>query len=188
MSAQGQGVDETPYDPQILLGIKTFRQPLWRSVVQAGLFFTIAVIGFSMILGQPPRPDIGWPVAVLGVTLGVLLPGMATYGGRRRVDLYEEGFVVHSLFTTSRHRWTEVSEFTLATVLPGRGMRQAYVVYDVAGDRGLAIRFNRFLTGRGWSLPIGLEPTEIPGNAVTIVLVMNAWRARALSRVADASA
>jgi len=188
VSVQGQGADETPYDPQILLGIRTFRQPMWRSVVQAGLFFTIAVIGFSMILGQPPRPDIGWPVAALGVTLGLLLPGMATYGGRRRVDLYEEGFVVHSLFTTSRHRWSEVSDFTLATVLPGRGMRQAYVVYDVKGDRGLAIRLNRFLTGRGWSLPIGLEPTDIPGNAVTIALVMNAWRQRALVQGSGATA
>ena len=188
MRDQARDANEQQVDPKILLGIRLFRQPPWRSVVQAALFFTVAAIGFSMVLGKPPRPDLGWPIAALGVVLGVVLPSLSTFCGRRRVELFDEGFVVHSLFGTRRHRWSEVSDFTLATLLPGRGMRQAYVVYDAEGDRGLAIGFNRFLTGRGRSLPIGVEPTDIPGNAITVALVMNAWRQRALDAEAAALA
>ncbi|HEY9568996.1 MAG TPA: hypothetical protein VIR38_12960, partial [Thalassobaculum sp.] len=112
--------------------------------------------------------------------LAIAVPALTTFGRRRRVELFDEGFAVHSLVGSRRHRWSEVSDFTLATVLPGRGMRQTYVVYDVIGETGPRAGFNRFLTGRGRSLPIGLEPARLPGNAVTLALTMNAWRQRAV--------
>jgi hypothetical protein len=181
-SAQNDSAEPQPIDPRTLLGINSFGQPIWRAVVQAGLFFTVAGLGVSMALGQPPKPELGWSIALLGAVAGVVLPGLATFGGRRRVELFEEGFVVRSMFHTRQHRWTEVSDFVLATMLPGRGMRQTYVVYDAEGDRGILIRLNRFLSGRGRSLPIGLEPAHMPGNAVTVALTLNAWRERAIDK------
>ena len=172
-------------DPQVLLGITTLRQPTWRSVAQAGLFLTVALIGALLVFGEPPKPDTGWPILLTGLALGIGIPAMTTVGGRRRVDLFEQGFVVHELFVTRRHRWSEVSDFTLATVIPGRSLRQAYVVYDVVGDRGFGTWFNRVLSGRSRSLPTGIEPTDIPGNAVTVALTMNAWRARYLNAEAS---
>lgn len=187
MSRQDQGTGEQPIaDPAILLSLRTFRQPAWRALVQIGLFFTIAAAGLSLALGKPPKPEVGWPLAAFGVVLGIVVPWLTTFGGRRRVELFEDGFVVHGLFRTRRWRWTEVSDFTLATTLPGRGMRQTYVVFDAAGDRGALIRMHKFLSGRGHSLPIGLEPPEFPGNAVTVALTMNAWRERALDNNAMA--
>lgn len=183
-SATGAGAPEV--DDRILLGLRNFRQPGWRALVQCGLFLTIAALGLSMVFGQPSRPELGWPIAVLGLALGILVPGLTTFGGRRRVELSEEGFTVHGLLGRERRRWSDVSEFTLATVLPGRGMRQTYVVYDAEGDRGPIVALNRFLTGRGRSLPRGIEPVDLPGNAVTVAMAMNAWRQRALDRpVAD---
>lgn len=175
-----QDTNEPLVDDRILLGLRSFRQPVWRALVQLGLFLTMAALGLSMVFGQPSRPELGWPIAAAGLVLAILVPGLATLGGRRRVELVAEGFVVHGLFGTVRRRWSEVSDFTLATVLPGRGMRQTYVVYDAAGDRGPLVALNRFLTGRGRSLPMGIEPVELPGNAVTVALAMNAWRQRAL--------
>ena len=180
----GQAPDTPQVDERILLGLRSFRQPAWRALVQFGLFATIAALGLSMVFGQPSRPEIGWPVALAGIVLAVLIPGLTTLGGRRRVELFDEGFVVHALFGTARHRWSEVSDFALATMLPGRGMRQTYVVFDAAGDRGVLVALNRFLSGRGRSLPIGIEPVELPGNAVTVALAMNAWRQRALDSTA----
>lgn len=183
MSAPGVAdADGQQVDPEILYGLRVFRQPKWRAAVQAGLFLTLASLGLLMAIGQPPKPGVGWPIAVIGLALALAVPVLTTFGGRRRVELFEEGFVVHSLIGTRRHRWSEVSDFTLATMLPGRGMRQTYVVYDAEGDSGALVRFNRFLAGRGRSLPIGVEPEQIPGNAVTLALTMNAWRQRALDR------
>lgn len=175
-----------PVDDRILLGMREFRQAPWRAVVQCGLFLTAAALGLSMVFGQPSRPAVGWPIALVGLALALVIPGLTTIGGRRRVELFDEGFVVHALFGSERHRWQDVSDFTLATMLPGRGMRQTYVVYDAAGDRGMLVAFNRFLTGRGRSLPIGIEPVGLPGNAVTVAVAMNAWRQKALDgRAAD---
>lgn len=183
MSAPGGGDAEGPLvDPGVLLELDRFRQPVWRAAVQGGLFLTMASLGLMMAVGQPPKPGVGWPIAAVGLALAIAVPVLTTLGGRRRVELFEEGFVVHSLVGSRRHRWTEVSEFSIATVLPGRGMRQAYVVYDAAGDSGALVRLNRFLSGRGRSLPIGVEPERIPGNAITLLLTMNAWRQRALDR------
>lgn len=178
----GQDPEAAQVDERILLGLTSFRQPAWRALVQFGLFATVAGLGLSMVFGQPSRPEIGWPVAIAGIVLALVVPGLTTLGGRRRVELYEEGFVVHALFGTARHRWSEVSDFVLATMLPGRGMRQTYVVYEAAGDRGVLVALNRFLSGRGRSLPIGIEPVDVPGNAVTVALAMNAWRQQALDR------
>jgi len=182
------GQDEEPLqiDESILLGMRSFRQPVWRAVVQFGLFLTIAALGLSMVFGLPPRPEIGWPVAAVGLILGILVPGMTTIGKRRRVELFDEGFVVYELFRTKRYRWSEVSDFALATLVPGRGMRQTYVVYDARGDGGALVGFNRFLSGRGRSLPIGIEPEGVPGNAVTVAYAMNAWRQRALDSATSA--
>lgn len=178
-SAPGQ--EEAPQiDDSILLGMRVFRQPAWRAIVQCALFLSIAALGLSMVFGQPSRPDIGWPIAAVGLLLGILVPGLTTIGRRRRVELFEEGFVVHELFRSRNYRWSEVSEFGLATMLPGRGMRQTYVVYDALGDTGALVGFNRFLSGKGRSLPIGIEPAGVPGNAVTVAYAMNAWRQRAL--------
>ncbi len=173
--------DEVPQiDDRILLGMRSFRQPTWRALVQCGLFLTVAALGLSMVFGQPSRPEIGWPVAAVGVLLAIMIPGLTTVGRRRRVELFEEGFVVHELFRTRHYRWSEVSDFALATLVPGRSMRQTYVVYDAVGDSGALVGFNRFLSGRGRSLPIGIEPEDSPGNAVTVAYAMNAWRQRAL--------
>ena len=171
-----------PVDERVLFDLRSFRQPVWRAVAQGGLFLTAAALGLSMAFGQPSRPELGWPIALVGLALGVAVPLATTIGGRRRVELFDEGFVVHSLIGSRRHRWSEVSDFVLATLLPGRGMRQTYVVYDAAGDTGVMVALNRFLTGRGRSLPIGIEPAEVPGNAVTMAVAMNAWRQRALDR------
>lgn len=185
MSGPGRGPsgpgDAAPQiDDSILLGMRQFRQPGWRAAVQCGLFLTIAALGLSMVFGQPSRPEIGWPLAAVGLLLGILVPGLTTIGGRRSVELFDEGFVVYELFRTKRYLWSEVSDFALATLLPGRGMRQTYVVYDAKGDGGALVAFNRFLSGRGRSLPIGIEPAGQPGNAVTVAYAMNAWRQRAL--------
>ena len=139
-----------------------------------------------MLFARPPKPELGWTIAVLGVLVGIVVPGLTTFGDRRRVDLFDEGFEVRSLFSTDRYRWSQVSDFVLATTLPGRSMRQTYVVYDAEGDRGFLVGVNRFLTGRGRSLPIGLEPAGMPGNAVTVMVTLNAWRERALDKaIAD---
>ncbi|MEQ8817923.1 MAG: hypothetical protein RLO51_09240 [Thalassobaculum sp.] len=185
-SAPGSEVPQI--DDSILLGMRSFRQPLWRALVQCALFLTIAGLGLSMVFGQPPRPDIGWPIAAVGLLAGILVPGLTTIGRRRRVELFDEGFVVHELFRTRHYRWSEVSDFGLATLLPGRGMRQTYVVYDARGDHGALVGFNRFLSGKGRSLPIGIEPADLPGNAVTVAYAMNAWRQRALDREAGRTA
>lgn len=188
MSAPGDGADVQPVDPQVLYSIRRFRQPTWRAVVQAGLFLTIAGLGLSMALGQPSRPELGWPMAVFGLVFAATVPMLTTFGGRRSVELHDEGFVVRTLLSRRRHRWADVSDFALATLLPGRGMRQSYVVYDAAGDRGLLVRLNRFLTGRGRSLPVGIEPDGFPGNSVTVAVAMNAWRERALDSATRNSA
>lgn len=179
-AATGDGAP--PIDERLLLELRSFRQPAWRAAVQGGLFLTAAALGLSMVLGLPPRPELGWPIAAIGLALGVAVPLATTVGGRRRVELFDEGFVVHSLIGSRQHRWSEVSEFQLASLLPGRGMRQTYVVYDAAGDDGALAALNRFLSGRSRSLPIGIEPVGLPGNAVTVAVTMNAWRRRALDR------
>lgn len=187
VSGAGEDSAAPAVDDRILLGLRSFRQPAWRAAVQFGLFATVAALGLSMVFGQPSRPELGWPVAAVGIVLALLVPGLTTFGGRRRVELFEDGFVVRSLFGTARYRWPDVSDFALAALLPGRGMRQTYVVFDAAGDRGILIAINRFLSGRGRSLPIGIEPVDLPGNAVTVALAMNAWRQRALDSRAAAS-
>lgn len=184
MSAPQNGPQNGPETPQvderILLGLRSFRLPAWRALVQFGLFATLAALGLSMVFGQPSRPEIGWPIAVAGLAMALVVPALTTIGGRQRVELFDEGFSVHGLFSTRHYRWSEVSDFSLASLLPGRGMRQTYVVFDLAGDRGALVAFNRFLTGKGRSLPIGIEPVDLPGNAVTVALALNAWRQRAL--------
>lgn len=178
MSPSRNDAEVPQVDERLLLGLRDFRLSPWRALVQFGLFATVAALGLSMVFGQPPRPDIGWPIAIAGIVAAVVIPALTTVGGRQRVELFDEGFVVYGLFRTRQHRWSEVSDFALASVLPGRGMRQTYVVYDLAGDRGPMVALNRFLTGRGRALPIGLEPVEMPGNAVTVAVTMNAWRQR----------
>jgi len=180
VSAPQNDPEAPQVDERILLGLRSFRLPLWRALVQFGLFGTGAALGLSMVFGQPARPEVGWPVTIIGLVLAVVVPALTTFGGRQRVELFDEGFSVHRLFTTQHHRWSEVSEFALASILPGRGMRQTYVVYDLKGDHGGLVAFNRFMTGKGHSLPIGIEPVDVPGNAVTVALTMNAWRQRSL--------
>ena len=76
-SAQNDSAEPQPIDPRTLLGINSFGQPIWRAVVQAGLFFTVAGLGVSMALGQPPKPELGWSIALLGAVAGVVVIAFA---------------------------------------------------------------------------------------------------------------
>ena len=142
---------------------------------------SVVGIGLSIALGDRARPDAGWPIAVIGVALTAGYAYVTMVLKRPGVLLDRDGFTVRRVFRTSRFSWNNVSDFTISTALPWRSMRHRYAVFDRVGDVGPWADVRRFLMGRARALPRGMEPAMFPGNTETVVMIMNAWRDRALA-------
>lgn len=159
------------------------RVPVWRAVTRALCFLSLAGAGVAIANVQVnPHPTFGYSMFAFFFAIAMLVSIGPMLFSRCEVEVAKDGFVVRYNFSTRAFRWDEVSEFTIATLTPGRGTRQTYVVFDRDGPVTAMDRFNRILSGKSDPLPMGLEPA-VPegGNAVRVAAVMNTWRERYLA-------
>ncbi len=154
--------------------------PGWRRAVFPFACAVVAAAGGALIVGEEPRPETGAIMVAVGLVAGAAFLAATQLFARLQVRLDREGMTVARLWTVRRYGWDEVSVFEVAGRGTARGAKLAYVVFDA--DRGwpIARAMNRFLTGRGHILPIGLVLEDGSGDAIVIAEVLNAWRARAL--------
>jgi hypothetical protein len=175
-------IEGRPTSPDIVLrrfpGPVTLRTP-WRKLV----FFLVSTILFGGCLGAmalySDMSAIGIAIMWIGaVGCAAAIPAFVLSIIRgSALQLDPEGMRIFHGLKRSMHRWSDLSEFSVADV--GFPM----VVFDEATVTGGAVGgFNRGLVGRGGGLPdtYGMD-------AWSLASLLNEWRAHALSNQQPAS-
>lgn len=96
-------------------------------------------------------------------------------GATLRLDA--QGLQIFQSLKRSNHRWTDLSEFSVADAGALSPSQHLMVVFDEASTKdGAVAAFNRSLLGKSGGLPdsYGMEPLDL-------AWLLNEWRARALA-------
>jgi hypothetical protein len=169
-------IEGRPNSPDLVLqrfpGPVTLRTP-WRKLV----FFLISTILFGGCLGAvalySDLSAIGIAIMWLGVIgCAAAIPAFILLMIRgSALQLGPDGMQIHHVMKRSAHRWSDLSDFSVADV--GIPM----VMFDDAAiTDGTLGGFNRSLVGRGGGLPdtYGMDAWSLAG-------LLNEWRTRALA-------
>lgn len=143
----------------ILFGGSLGWAALYSDMGAAGLFFMwLGAIGCAIAV------PIFLVSIIRGATLRLDADGMQIFQGLKR----------------SNHRWTDLSEFSVADAGVLTLVRHPMVMFDETGTKdGRIAGFNRSLLGKSGGLPdtYGMEPWHL-------AWLLNEWRARALGKAA----
>ena len=161
-------------------GPVTLRVPTFKLI-----FFVVCFVVFGGCLGWIALyGDLGafgnffmW-LGVAGAVLATPIYLLSIIrGSTLRLDA--QGMHVAQGVKRSFHRWTDVSEFSVADAGVLSPARAPIVVFDEAGTKdGKIAAFNRSLLGRSGGLTdnYGMEPSQLAS-------LLNRWRARALANI-----